>query len=84
MNKQDLKDVLMELAHAIASLKESECGNSGLNWLDEFKAFPLFCEHVWTTQRQGGDPTNADSEERVTFCKNCGVEKMVDSEQGNY
>lgn len=30
--------------------------------------------HQWKTQRQGGDPAEATSYERVTSCERCGVE----------
>lgn len=37
MTQQQLKLMILDLAIAIAQVKEVECGNSGLNWLDEFK-----------------------------------------------
>lgn len=41
------------------------------SWLDG----PEPCEkHQWVTKPLGGDPTEASSAERVTYCDVCGVE----------
>lgn len=40
MNKEKVKlllEIIRELAYEIRNLKEAECGNSGLNWFDEFE-----------------------------------------------
>lgn len=31
-------------------------------------------KHEWKSQRQGGNPANAESYEWVTFCTKCGIE----------
>ena len=36
MKKQDIEDAIYELAREVAYLKETQCGNSGLNWLGSF------------------------------------------------
>lgn len=33
-----------------------------------------FCEHKWKTVLAGGDPTAAESAEKVTVCELCGLE----------
>lgn len=35
--------------------------------------------HQWTTLLLGGDPTEASSAERVTFCADCGEEQTDDN-----
>jgi hypothetical protein len=40
------------------------------------------CQHQWATKRQGGDPAEAGSYERVTFCDKCGME--YDGEEAVY
>ena len=41
------------------------------SWMND----PEPCEkHVWVSQRMGGDPTEAGSAERVTYCEVCGIE----------
>lgn len=36
--KEIEKQMILDLANEIAKLKENECGNSGANWYDRFKA----------------------------------------------
>ncbi len=35
-----------------------------------------YCEHEWETKPMGGDPAEASSTERVTYCKKCGSEAI--------
>ena len=37
MDDDKLKEMILELAWAIAECKEKECINSGLNWEEEFR-----------------------------------------------
>lgn len=39
------------------------------------------CVHKWKTVRRGGHPADADSDERVTYCVECGDEYGIDDEQ---
>lgn len=47
----------------------------GTNMVPKSWMTPEPCEtHEWVTERMGGDPAEASSNERVTYCKACGVE----------
>ena len=40
---------------------------------------PQACDHKWVTRRAGGNPADAESYERVTFCDKCGIEQEVET-----
>ncbi len=65
--KPELQEDLVDFIRATRHQAVKEV----VNYLEE-----LYCvEHKWKTQRQGGDHTEAASNEMVTFCEVCGTEK---------
>ena len=55
----------------------SPLANSALEHIDGYLKNDT-CFHEWVTQRRGGSPSEADNDERVTYCRQCGFEKGED------
>lgn len=41
------------------------------------------CPHKWVTRRMGGSPSDAGSDERVTYCELCGSEPPFEDSLGD-
>jgi len=52
-----------------------------MQMLDILRIYTARQEHNWRTQRAGGSPVEADSEERVCFCVTCGMERGAEPDE---